>query len=215
MQEKNMIEEQLKEELKNYLKLNFNYHCQIVVPDEFDSIESWMSNVYSEILKTKLTIDDVKEVENFILNKRFNEVYKLVSLVCEKNSISWLKNNAFDFEVLRLSRNFNLEVIHNILSKCARETAADLYIIEKSKNNKDFFKVNNIYKQKISLDFEKLIKKNYPVLYSRNLPNNWVFSEEELFINTYIIESDQKWSKYTPKEILNMWLDKTIFDFEE
>lgn len=215
IQEKNMIEEQLKEELKNYLKLNFNYHCQIVVPNGFDSIESWMSNVYSEIFKTKLTIDDVKEVESFILNKRFNEVYKLIGLVCEKNLIPFLKDNAFDFEVLRMARNYNLEVIFNLLIYCAETTKSKLYLINELKDYESLTGKKHIYRNHVSSRLEKLLKNNYPVLYAKNLPNNWVFSEEELFINTYIIESDQRWSKYNPKEILNMWLDKTKFDFEE
>ncbi|MEQ1247896.1 hypothetical protein ABLT93_11950 [Acinetobacter soli] len=210
-----MIEEQLKEELKSYLKLNFNYHCHIIVPNGFDSIESWMSNVYSEIFKTKLTVDDVREVESFIINKRFNEVYKLISLVCEENLIPFLKDNAFDFDFLRMARNYNLEVIFNLLIYCAKITTSKLYLINELKDYKSLNEKKNIYRKYVSFSLEKLLKNNYPVLYTKNLPNNWVFSEEELFVNTFIIEGGQSWSKYTPKEILNMWLDKTIFDFEE
>lgn len=214
-QEKNMIEEHLIEELKSYLKLNFNYHCHVIVPKGFESIESWMSNVYSEILKTKLTIDDVREVESFVVNKRFNEVYKLISLVCEKNLIPFLKDNAFDFDVLRMARNYNLEVIFNLLTYCAENTKSELYLMNELKDYESLNKKKHIYRKYVSSRLEKLLKNNYPVLYTKNLPNNWVFSEEELFVNTYIIEGDQRWSTYTPKEILNMWLDKTIFDFEE
>jgi hypothetical protein len=213
MQDKNMIEETLIKELKSYLKLNFDYHCQIVIPQDFESIESWMSEVYSDIFKTKVTIEDVKEIESFIINKRFNEVYKLINLVCEKNSIPWLKDNKFDFEVLRMIRTYNLEVIYNILNYCVGKATSRLYLIEKSKDDKSCFQEKHIYRQEVSFMFEKLLKSDYPVLYTKKLPCNWVLSEEELFVNTYIIEGDQKWCKYTPQEILNMWLKKTNFYF--
>lgn len=213
MQNKNMIEESLIKELKKYLALNFNYHCNIVIPHDFESIESWMSEVYLDIFRTKVTVGDIKEVESFIINKRLYEVYKLINLVCEKNSIPWLKDSKFDFEVLRMIQKYNLEVIYNILNYCAGKATSRLYLIEKSKGNKYLFQEKHIYRLEVSFMFEKLIKSDNPILYTKNLPYNWVFSEEELFINTYIIGGDQKWCKYTPKEILSMWLKKTNCDF--
>lgn len=213
IQDKNMIEESLIKELKSYLTLNFNYHCKIVIPQNFDSIESWMYEVYLDIFRTKLTVEDVKEIESFIINKRLYEVYKLINLVCEKNSIPWLKDNKFDFEVLRMINKYNLEVIYNILNYCAGKATSRLYLIEKLKGNKSLFQEKHIYRLEVSFMLEKLLKSDNPVLYTKNLPYNWVFSEEELFINTYIIGGDQKWCKYTPKEILSMWLKKTNCDF--
>ncbi len=66
----------------------------------------------------------------------------------------------------------------------------------------------------ISARIDKLDKSDNVELYSKSLPYGWVDSEEELFINSYIIESDKRWSKYTPKEILNMLLSKKNFNID-
>lgn len=104
---------QLNNEIKSYLILNFDHHCNIVVPKEFDNIDSWLIGIYSEIIESKITINDVKEIEEFILNQRFFDVYRLVNLVCEENSIPWKKDNAFDYEIFRMIEKYNLEVIFN------------------------------------------------------------------------------------------------------
>lgn len=73
--------------------MNFDYHCKIVVPEKINDIDSWLIEIYSNIINANITVNDVKEIEEFILNQRFFDIYRLVGLVCEKNSIPWKKDN--------------------------------------------------------------------------------------------------------------------------
>lgn len=171
-----------------------------------------MVEIYSSIINANITISDVKEIEEFILNQRFFDIYRLVSLVCEKNSIPWKKDNAFDYEVFRMAEKYNLEVIFNILNYCAKNATSQLYKMEKLSDSKFVFKKNYVFRYEIASRIDKLDKNENIELYSQSIPYGWVDSEEELFINAYIFESDKKWSKYTPKEILNIFLRKKNFN---
>ena len=214
MENQKEFDGELKNKIKNYLNLNFDYHCKIVVPEKINDIDSWLIEIYSNIINAILTINDVKEIEEFILNQRFFDIYRLVGLVCEKNSIPWKKDNAFDYEISRMIGKYNLEVIFNILNYCAKNATSQLYKMEKLSDSKFDFKKNHVFRYEISARIDKLDKSDNVELYSKSLPYGWVDSEEELFINSYIIESDKRWSKYTPKEILNMLLSKKNFNID-
>ncbi len=93
MENQKEFDGELKNKIKNYLNLNFDYHCKIVVPEKINDIDSWLIEIYSNIINANITVNDVKEIEEFILNQRFFDIYRLVGLVCEKNSIPWKKDN--------------------------------------------------------------------------------------------------------------------------
>src|SRR5690606_12349536 len=138
--------------------LNFDYHCEIVVPEKYNDIDSWLIEIYSNIINANITINDVEEIEEFILNQRFFDIYRLVDLVCEKNSIPWKKDNAFDYEISRMIGKYNLEVIFNILNYCAKNATSQLYKMEKFLDTKFDFKKNYVFRYEISARIDKLDK---------------------------------------------------------
>lgn len=43
--------------------------------------------------------------------------------------------------------------------------------------------------------------------YATSLPTHWIYSEIELFVGMNLICNDQKWDKFTPDEILSLWIE--------
>lgn len=88
-------------------------------------------------------------------------------------------------------------------------TASKLYDLSNSSvSNANFIK-ENIYANKIASYLDKLEKNNEKPKYPRLLPENWTYSEIELFVSAHIIGDYEKWEKYTPDEILNFWIEST------
>ena len=85
--------------------------------------------------------------------------------------------------------------------------------MEKLLDTKFDFKKNYVFRYEISARIDKLDKNDNVELYSKSLPYDWVDSEIEVIINTYIIESFQRWSKFTPNEILKIILEKKNINF--
>lgn len=81
--------------------------------------------------------------------------------------------------------------------------------MEFNQRSKSRFSREYVFPHYISSYLDYLESKNQNPKYPRNLPDNWVYSEIELFISSSIIGHYQKWDKFTPKEIQAIWFEST------
>lgn len=220
VENKNEFSEELKSKIELILKNNYNYYSEIIVPEKFNNIDHFMVELYSDIINnSNLTIDEVRELEEIIFNQRFSDVYRLIALVCKENAITCKKDSALEYEVSRMIKKYNLEVIYFSLNYCAMRTTSKLYVAEKLSESNLNYDNPNLYRDLLSrrIDYlDGLIRSENcekDKLYSRSLPYGWVDSEIEVFINTYIVDGFQRWSKFTPNEILKIILEKKNVNF--
>lgn len=203
------ISAETKREMNNYSRLNFKSEIKVVIPDEFDDIESWIEGLYQEIIKAKPLIDDCKEIEKYIINKRLSEVYILLDSICEMKKIPLVKNNALEIDLIRMLKRYNLNEIYGLLSYQAKISASYLYDIEHSKSG---YNKNIVFGREISKGIDYLQSKNENPKYPKPLPENWTYSEVELFISANIIGNYERWDKFTPNEILALWIEAKGID---
>lgn len=207
-----LIDIRSKNAVQTYLKIDFNSQIKFSIPKIYKNIEEWIEKLFLEIKNSCVNISDLKEIEKFVLNKRLKEIYALVGLICEKRNIPIKKNNAFEHELVRMIKKYDLQHIYSLLVYQANMTASKLYDLSNSSvSNANFIK-ENIYANKIASYLDKLEKNNEKPKYARLLPENWTYSEVELFVSAHIIGNYEKWEKYTINEILALWSDSIEID---
>lgn len=198
--------------VQTYLKINFNSQIKVSIPQVFNNIEDWIGKLFTEIQNSNIDISEFKEIEKFVLNKRLKEVYALVGLICQKRNIPIKKNNAFEHDLVRMIKKYDLQHIYSLLSYQANMTTSKLYNLENSNDSDANFIKENIYANKIATYLDKLDKDNEKPKYPRSLPENWTYSEVELFISANIIGNYERWDKFTPNEILALWIEAKGID---
>ncbi|MDC5511495.1 hypothetical protein NRA54_17940, partial [Acinetobacter baumannii] len=96
---------------------------------------------------------------------------------------------------------------YSLLLYQANITASKLYDLSNSSEGNSNLIKKNIYALKIASYLDKLEKDNEKIRYSRQLPENWTYSEVELFVSAHIIGNYEKWENFTTNEILALWSD--------
>ncbi|WP_228147111.1 hypothetical protein [Acinetobacter sp. ANC 3832] len=201
-----------KDVVQTYLKIDFHRKFKVSIPQIYKTVEEWIEKLFLEIKNSCVNISDLKEIEKFVLDNRLKEVYALIELICEKRNIPIKKNNAFEHNLVRMIKKYDLQHIYSLLLYQANMTASKLYDLSNSSvSNANFIK-ENIYANKIASYLDKLEKNNEKPKYARLLPENWTYSEVELFISAHIIGNYEKWEKYTSNEILALWSDSIEID---
>ena len=145
---------------------------------------------------------------------RFSEIYTLAEFVCESNKIPLSKDNALEFEFIRVTDKYNLEQIYNIFNYQATYTTSILYKISATQNNSLIINKDKIFTKNISYFITRMDQKSSDQHYSKPLPMSWEYSEFEQFISAHIIGGAEKWDRLTPKQILSRWLDAVEYDIE-
>ncbi|MFL9539991.1 hypothetical protein ACKEQL_15560 [Acinetobacter baumannii] len=196
-------------ELKENLSLNFYNDIFIVLPDELNTKEDFILKLFNSITSYELKIDDLKEIEEFLLLKRLREVYTLIDFICRARNIPLKRNNAFEIDLIRMITKYDLQHVWSIIFYQAKQAASELYDMEFNQRSKSRFSREYVFPHYISSYLDYLESKNQNPKYPRNLPDNWVYSEIELFISSSIIGHYQKWDKFTPKEIQAIWFEST------
>ncbi|WP_180023274.1 hypothetical protein [Acinetobacter sp. YH1901134] len=212
---KSIFDSSLSEKIFNFLQINFEYHTEILIPFQFENINDWFMELFNDIQGHKLKLDDIKDIEKFLLNMRISEIYDLAEFVCEVNKIPLLKNNALEFEFIRVADKYNLEQIYNIFNYQATYTTSTLYKISVSEHDSLKFSKNKLFTKNIGYFITRMEQKSSDQHYSKPLPLSWEQSEFEQFVSAHIIGSAEKWDKLTPKQILSRWLDAVEYDLEE
>lgn len=212
---KNIFDDSLSEDILNFIKINFEYHTDILIPSQFENINDWFVELFNDIQNHKIKLSDIKDVEEFLLNMRLSEIYALAEFVCKTNQIPLLKNNALEFEFLRVVDIYNLEQIYNIFNYQATYTTSELYRISVSAHNYLDFSKDKIFTKNIGKSITFLQQKSSDQLYSKRLPRYFEQSEFEIFISAHIIRKAQKWDKLMPKDILSSWMSVVQLDVED
>lgn len=212
---KNIFDNCLSEKIFNFLQVNFEYHTDILTPSQFENINDWFVELFNDIHSHKLKLGDIKDIEKFLLNMRISEIYALAEFVCELNKIPLLKNNALEFEFIRVADKYNLEQIHNIFNYQATYTTSTLYKISASEDNSLKFNKDKLFTKNIGYFITHMEQKSPDLHYSKSLPLSWEQSEFEQFVSAHIIGSAEKWDKLTPKQILSRWLNAVEYDVED
>ena len=122
-----------------------------------------------------------------------------------------IKNNALEIDLIRMLNKYNLNEIYRLLIYQAKISASYLYDIEHSKSG---YNKNMVFGREISRRLDYLQSKNESLKYSKPLPENWNYSEIEIFIIANIIKNYEKWHKFTPDQILAMWIGVTGMEME-
>lgn len=212
---KNIFDSSLSEEIFNFLQVNFEYHTEILIPTRFENINDWFIELFSDIQSHKLKLEDIKNIEKFLFNMRVSEIYKLAEFVCNENKIPLLKNNALEFEFLRIVDKYNLEQIYNIFNYQATYTTSTLYKISVSEHDSLKFNKNKLFTKNIGYFISRMEHKSPDQHYSKPLPLSWEQSEFEQFVSAHIIGNAEKWEKLTPKQILSSWLNAVEYDVDD
>ena len=207
MKYSNLFDCILVKEVEKTLKLNFDCQCIILIPSEFNCLEDWMIEILKTLQKEMMTIEDIREVEKFIFNKRFWEIGVLIDQVCFRNHIKINKNNAFNFVLSGMAKKYNLETIYNILNYQAIKTTSNLDKYEHFFEGKFNYINSNLYIRNIENFLNRIEMDANRTLYTKQLPIDWEYSELEFFIANNIIKNNQKWDKFTPGEILALWVE--------
>lgn len=209
------LNKELKQEVNTYLHLKFNSEITVVLPEKYQTIEDWIESLYKEILVSKLSIKDCKDLEKFIINKRLNEVYGLLEYVSSYKKIPVKKNNALELDLIRMLKMFDLQHILSLLYYQGKMSASRLYDLEHSDDPNTKFQKDLVFGNKISSYLDYLEKKNEKPKYPKSLPENWTFSEIEMFVIKHIIGNYEKWDKFTPDEILTLWVESAGMQNDE
>lgn len=194
---------------------NYLLGVLFILPEQFDTRDDFIEWLYEEIINHKLNIDDCKSIENFITNQRLHEIYVLFDYVKSKKNIPVKKNNALEFNLIRMLRKYNLREILAIFNLQAKLTTARLYELEKSNEVGAKFSKFYIFSNKISAYLDHLESNNTRPKFEANLPEDWIYSEVEMFVNNYIIATNEKWDKFTTEEILALWVKSVGMQNEE
>lgn len=194
-------------ELKKNLTLNFYNDIVIVLPTNCHTKEDWILKIYNEIVTHQLDFIEIQQIEEFLTIKRLREVYALIDYICKTKNIPLKKNNAFEVDLVRMLKKYNLQYVWSIIFYQAKLTAAKLYDMQFNNNDKVLFAKEHIFSRYISSYLGRLEKNNIDPKFSRNLPYNWIYSEIEYFVAAYIIKNYEKWEKYTPNQILTFWIE--------
>lgn len=197
-------------EFKNQLieisSIDFSNSIHINFPDKFDNMDLWVEEIYHEIISSKLTLQDCKEIETYVMTKRLMEVYELLDYACNHWNVPVVKSSALEFDMLRMVSIFNLNDCFAIIFYQAKETSALLNKMRSDDINQYRFTKMHVLRIRISSYIDHLEKKNEKPKYSRPLPMEWITSEVELFVSMNIIKGYQKWEKFTPSEIVEKWI---------
>lgn len=204
------VNPELSEQILEISKLDFSKNVRVNIKEGYSHLDSWIKDLYSEIVNSSLTIEDCSEIEYFVMTKRFMEVYDLINYTCNEWGIPVSKDNALEFEMLRMIKNFNLNDCFSILYFKAKATAARLHQMKAERAEKYHFKKDHIFRHNISSYIDYLESKDEKPKYARALPVEWITSEVELFISMNLIKDCQKWEKLTPNEIVSKWLTGKI-----
>ncbi|MCH4244534.1 hypothetical protein [Acinetobacter gerneri] len=196
-------------QLKENLSLNFYNDIFLILPEKLNKKEDWVLKLFDQITAYELKIDDLKEIEEFLTLKRLGEVYALINYICRARNIPLKKNNAFEIDLIRMLRKYDLQHVWSIIFYQAKQAASELYDMEFNQHSKSRFSRDYVFPYHISSYLDYLESKNQNPKYPRKLPDNWVYSEIELFVSSSIIGHYQKWDKFTPKQIQAMWLEST------
>jgi len=213
--DKSVFDSCFKEEICNFLKINFDHHSVLVIPSGYESIDDWVVELFKEIKEHKLSLSDIKDIEKFLFDMRFSEIYTLAEFVCESNKIPLSKDNALEFEFIRVTDKYNLEQIYNIFNYQATYTTSILYKISATQNNSLIINKDKIFTKNISYFITRMDQKSSDQHYSKPLPMSWEYSEFEQFISAHIIGGAEKWDRLTPKQILSRWLNVVEYHIEE
>lgn len=199
------IEDDIKKEVTKYLALNFRSEIKIIIPKEINSLDEWIEELYKNILNYELNIDDYKAIKNYLDNKRLVEVYFLLDKICIRKKIPVKKNNALEFNLMRMINKFNLNEIYSLLSYQANKTMSRLYEVENIYNDDNKFVKEPQFNLKISSYLDYLEEKNEKPKYPRALPEDWNYSDIELFVSANIIGNYERWDKLTPDQVFLLW----------
>lgn len=207
--------QEFKQEINTYLGLNFNSEITLVRPEKYKTNDDWIESLYEEIISSKLSIKDCKDLEKFIINKRLKEVYGLLDYVSSYRKIPVKKNNALEIDLVKMLRKFDLQRILSLFYYQGKMAASRLYDLEHSNDASAKFQKDSVFGNKISSYLDYLEKVNEKPKYSSSLPENWTFSEIEMFVIKHIIGNYEKWDKFTPDEILALWVESVGMENEE
>ncbi|MDD2307909.1 MAG: hypothetical protein PHP53_24615 [Prolixibacteraceae bacterium] len=192
--------------LKLIANLDLSSYFCLNIPELYSNVSSWAHALYTEIANAKLTIFDCKEIEAYLKTKRLMEVYELLDYTCSYWNVPIVKDNALEFELLRMIINYDLNCCFAIIYYQAKETGAFLNKMGSEVTNQQRFTKNHLLRMRVSSYMDYLERKNEKPKHPRPLPLDWVTSEIELFVSMNIIKGYQKWEKYTPEEITSEWL---------
>ncbi len=192
-------------ELKKNLNLNFYNDIVVVLPEECSSRHDWIIKLYNEIVSSEIKLKDIKHIEEFITTKRLKEVYALIDFICRQRHIPIKKNNALELDLIRMLKKYDLQHVWSIIYYQAKLAASELYDMEFKERNRSRFSSELVFPHQISSYLNYLESKNIAPKYPRNLPDNWVYSEIELFVSAYVIGNYKRWNEFTPREILSLW----------
>lgn len=213
--DQSIFDSYFKEEICNFLKINFDHHSVLVIPSRYEGIDDWVVELFKEIKEYKLSLSDIKDIEKFLFDMRFSEIYTLAEFVCESNKIPLSKDNALEFEFIRVTDKYNLEQVYNIFNYQATYTTSILYKISATQNHSLTFNKDKLFTKNIGYFVTRMDQKSSDQHYSKPLPLSWENSEFEQFISAHIIGGAEKWDRFTPKQILSRWLDTVEYDIED
>jgi len=199
------IGDEIKKEITKYLSLNFRSEIKIIIPEGMNNLEEWIEQLYGNIINYKLKVDDCEDIKNYLDTKRLVEVYFLLDNICGRKKIPIKKNNALEFNLMRMISKFNLNEIYSLLSYQANKTMSRLYEVENIYNDDNKFVKEPQFNLKISSYLDYLEVKNEKPKYPRALPEDWNYSDIELFVSANIIGNYERWDKLTPGQVFSLW----------
>ncbi|WGX73363.1 hypothetical protein QJS67_01080 [Acinetobacter radioresistens] len=160
------IGDEIKKEITKYLSLNFRSEIKIIIPEGMNNLEEWIGQLYGNIINYKLKVDDCEDIKNYLDTKRLVEVYFLIDDICSRKKIPIKKNNALEFNLMRMISKFNLNEIYSLLSYQANKTMSKLYEVENIYKDNNKFVKEPLFNLKILsyLDYLEEKKKNQNIL---------------------------------------------------
>ncbi|WP_445407180.1 hypothetical protein [Acinetobacter seifertii] len=206
---KQYLNEDSKDEIQTFLAMNYRANIHLVIPSNYNSLEQWILGLFQEIEESKINVKDFKEVEKYIKNKRLNEVYALLDFVCQYKKIPIKKNNALELDLMRMLLKYDLQHIFSLFWYQSRFAGDRLRTLELTDDVNSKYMKDYVFAKKISSYLDHLDKKDEKPKYPRSLPENWTYSEIELFISAHVIGNFERWEKFTPQEILSTWFNAT------
>ena len=189
-----ILNERIKLDIHDVLENNICAGIKLILPDDCEDLDGWSKKILIEIQNSTLQIEDLKEIENYIISKRLQEIYTLIDFISNQKHIAVNKNNALRVNLVKMAELFSLQHIYSFLSYQADLTIDHLCELEK------FGKVHRkikeaIFSNKIGSFLDRLERLGEQPKLAFNLPDSWIYSQVEEFLNINILKNEYKWEK--------------------
>ena len=177
-----------------------------VLPAGFQDHEEFASHLFDDLQRNEVHLSDIRDIENYIINKRMHEIECIFLSVCRDSNIPHKIDNSLLLIFKRMSEKYTLKECNNIINYRAKDV---VFNINKAKINRtNTLSIPYFFRNNLERYMDYIDNLDNPTIYTRRLGHDWMRSEIEAFVSLHLIRSSKSWDDLTADEIIESWVSK-------